>query len=131
MRVEFFGEADPSVVRTFALQLAEQCGRLGIAVAFGSVARNSGEPRILVIFVNRDIRWPDRMDRWLRSLLADGVMILPVVPNPPAARYLPSSVSHLNAFVMSIFVRNRKVMRAQDSSVERCPETKRLQCAVP
>lgn len=103
MRVAIYGQADTGVIKTFKQRLTQQGRRLGIAVTFGSAAAKRDESRIAVIFASAGSTWSPGDERSFRALLARGVVMLSVVPDAPAARFLPSAVSHLNAFIMNMF----------------------------
>jgi hypothetical protein len=103
MHVAIHGKADAGVIRAFKQCLSEQCQRLGISLTFNASARQPGESRIVVIFAREGAKWSKGAEGTFETLVGQGVPILSVIANPPSARYLPQSVSHLNAFVMSFF----------------------------
>jgi hypothetical protein len=92
-----------NVVSTARAHIARQCEEVGVAVTFSPDKPAAGERRIALAFVGPGSKWAVAEERYFQSLLDLGVVVLPVVPNPPVAHFLPKSLAHINAFVMGFF----------------------------
>ena len=102
MHVDIRSKVAPDLALTFEQHLVDQCRRLSVHVSFGHKVPMTGR-RVVVVFAGKRSSWAAGEDRLFRKLVDDGVTVLPVVPDAPSARYLPTSLSHINAFVMGFF----------------------------
>ncbi len=103
MHVEIHSKTGNNVVAAAMQHITRQCQRVGVNVTFSPAQPPKGERRIALIFAATDSTWSPAEEAWFRTLLDGGVIVLPVVQDPPTAQFLPKSVSHINAFVMDFF----------------------------
>lgn len=103
MHIGIFNQTALDLDTTLKPALVAQCQRLGLALTFGPTSAQTGERQIALVFAKQDSRWNELEEKGFKTLLAEGVMLLAVIPDPPAAQGLPKALSHLNAFVMSFF----------------------------
>lgn len=106
MKVEILSRNANDGIPAFEQLLREQCERLGIVPKLrrGVSVRGGSRRRIVIVFIDRSNRWP-RHEATFERLLEAGVAVLPVVADPRSARYMPRSLSHINAFVKRFFAR--------------------------
>ena len=103
MYVDIHGKSDPKVAAVFKRQLRAQCKGVGepLTLELPRVAMAGRE--IAVVFARANSRWTVAEQKTFASMLERGIAVLPVVPDPDAAKGLPSCLSHINAFVRSFF----------------------------
>jgi hypothetical protein len=101
MLVEIHTKGATSLTDPFKNRLSEQCARIGLALSFdpGASAGTGSDRGIAVVFAEKGSAWAVKDDPTFMKLLAAGVSVLPVIPDAPSAKYLPSALSHVNAFV--------------------------------
>ena len=96
----------PGRALAFKSVLTEQCGRLGVELRLRPQVVGPGSPggqRVALVFAERGSSWTSRQTAIFERLLRDGVSVLPVIPDPPAARFIPPALAHVNAFVRRSF----------------------------
>jgi len=103
MHVEIHSKAGDNVVEEAMRHITSQCQRVGVTVTFSPAQPPEGERKIALIFAATGSTWSRAEEIGFRTLLDGGVIVLPVVQNPPGAQFLPESVSHINAFVLDFF----------------------------
>src|SRR5262245_65208479 len=103
MHIEIFSKAAPRVITAATTQIRAQCNRVGVIVNFSPTPPANHERRIALVFVGDGSTWSASEEKSFKSLLDDGVIVLPIVEDPPTAQFLPKSLSHMNAFVMDFF----------------------------
>jgi hypothetical protein len=103
MHVEIFNKAEPGLDAALRPLLIAQCQQLGIVLTFSPNAAQAGERRIVLVFAQHGSKWSAAEESGFEAMLGQGVMVLPVVHDPPAAQGLPKAFSVFNAFVMSFF----------------------------
>jgi hypothetical protein len=77
--------------------MRNQCKALGIELHIGKPA--AGTPADLTVaFANRKSRWTKPKEQALQQLVNASALVLPVIDNGPAAKFLPKAVGKINAF---------------------------------
>jgi hypothetical protein len=102
MYVDIHSKAGNAVAESFREQLTRQCKKLRIDLEFG--APPAGTPGgITVVFARKGSKWTDAEEKVFAQRLKEGRSVLPVVPDPPAAQFLPKSLAPINAFITGFF----------------------------
>lgn len=99
MLVDIYAKKAEALTVPFKNRLSEQCARIGVTLTFGPGASSSSHRRIALVFAEKGSVWSAQDELNFKKLLADGVTVLPVIPDAPSAKYLPPALSHINAFV--------------------------------
>lgn len=103
MHIEIHSKAANNIAPKAKRHIESQCRQVGVAVSFSPATPDPRERRIALIFAGNGSTWSAAEEKSFRLLVDSGVIVLPVVEDPPTARFLPKAVSHLNAFVMEFF----------------------------
>jgi len=102
MDVDICSKDSPGIDIQFEKCLERQCATLGIDLNLRSPSNMSAR-RMEVVFANAGSTWTEAENVRFERLLAEGVRVLPVIPDAPSAKSLPSALGHVNAFVRSLF----------------------------
>ena len=89
-----------------AAELTAQCQRLGIPLNTRHSKHTAADRRrVALVFAEHGSAWSRKQMSTFERLVAEGINILPVIPKPSVARFLPECISHVNAFVRGPFGR--------------------------
>lgn len=105
MHIEIHESATTAgLAAAFTSVLTAQCQRLavGLKVWRGGAAA-SAKDHIALVFAQRGSTWTSKQNRTFEQLVNDGIRVLPVISNPPAARFLPEPLAPVNAFIRHPF----------------------------
>lgn len=102
MYVDIHTKAGAAVAAVFRDRLSRQCKALGVPLNFGP-APAAVAGGVTVVFARKGSKWTDAENQSFKKLVEEGRSVLPVVPDPPSAKFLPSSLSAINAFILRFF----------------------------
>ena len=88
----------------FARVLADQCRRLGVKLNLGPQGpARPAKGRVALVFAERGSTWTPEQNATFERLRKANVSVLPVIPSPPEAVFIPATLADVNAFVRRSF----------------------------